>query len=77
MAVTLFICLFIVRTYYGFWTLKRNATLNPVETTRAFNAPIFHGTPSEWDTPRMLKKIGGKHLQDGAVATPSATAGRL
>jgi len=61
-AVTLSIVLFILPTFYGFWTLARKTTLSPFETARAFHAPILQDAPRDLDTKMLLKSVGAKNL---------------
>jgi hypothetical protein len=73
-AVTLSIVLFIMPTFYGFWTLARQTTLSPFETARAFHAPILQDAPRELDTKKLLKEVGSKNLQrdlGGAAQSPA------
>lgn len=60
--VTFFIILFILPTYYGFWTLARKTTMSPFETARAFHAPILSDQPTDLDTPALLHSVGHKCL---------------
>jgi hypothetical protein len=66
--VTICILLFILPTYYGFWTLARKTTLSPFETARAFNAPALAGAPVDLDTRDLLKTFGPKYLHNYAGA---------
>lgn len=66
-AITLCIVLFILPTFYGFWTLARKTTLSPFETARAFNAPIMSDAPVHLDTPALLKEVGNTKVRDAAV----------
>lgn len=70
LALTLGIVLFILPTFYGFWTLARKATLSPFETARAFHAPILHDQPTDLDTPTLLKTVGQKNLHTDLVLSP-------
>jgi hypothetical protein len=67
-AVTLCIIIFILPTFYGFWTLARKTTLSPFETARAFNAPILQDQPMNLDTPTLLKTVGTKCVHRDLVA---------
>lgn len=62
--VTICVLLFILPTYYGFWTLKRKTTLSPFETARAFHAPVLADAPVHLDTRDLLKKVGSTHLHN-------------
>lgn len=70
LALTLGIVIFILPTFYGFWTLARKATLSPFETARAFHAPILHDQPTNLDTPTLLKTVGQKNLHTDLVMSP-------
>lgn len=61
-AVTLLVILFILPTFYGFWTLARKTTLSPFETARAFQAPILCDQPTYLTTPDLLKAVGQRNL---------------
>jgi hypothetical protein len=69
-AVTLCIVLFILPTFYGFWTLARKTTLSPFETARAFHAPVLHDQPMHLDTPTLLKTVGTKNLHEDLGTLP-------
>ncbi|KAG4431773.1 hypothetical protein IFR05_012749 [Cadophora sp. M221] len=60
--VTLAIILFILPTFYGFWTLARKTTLSPLETARAFHAPVLREAPKHLDTPGLLKELGKNNI---------------
>ncbi|KAL5321378.1 hypothetical protein ACEPPN_009335 [Leptodophora sp. 'Broadleaf-Isolate-01'] len=60
--VTLAIILFILPTFYGFWTLARKTTLSPLETARAFHAPVLREAPKHLDTPGLLKELGKSNI---------------
>lgn len=67
-AVTISIVLFILPTFYGFWTLARQTTLSPFETARAFHAPVLNDTAPDLDTPTLLKEVGKKNVHTDLLA---------
>jgi hypothetical protein len=71
--VTFAIILFILPTYYGFWTLARKTSLSPLETARAFQAPVLREAQPNVDTDTLLKEVGGKNLHSAlqAAAVPA------
>jgi len=69
-AVTMSIVLFILPTFYGFWTLARKTTLSPFETARAFHAPILQDAPMNLDTRKLLSEVGAKNLHTEMGAGP-------
>jgi hypothetical protein len=77
-AVTLSIVIFILPTFYSFWTLARKTTLSPFETARAFHAPILQDVPKDLDTKKLLKEVGAKNLHTdlgGAAESPVVKKG--
>lgn len=61
-AVTFLIIIFILPFFYGFWTLARKTTLSPLETARAFSAPVLRDAPAHADSAHVLKEVGSKNL---------------
>jgi hypothetical protein len=57
----------IVPVYQGFWNLGRNVTLSPVEISKAFNAPALVCSDSNLDITRLLREVGQREIQYGAV----------
>jgi hypothetical protein len=72
LGITLGIVLFILPTFYGFWTLARVTTLSPFETARAFQTPILHDQPAELATAALLKTVGKKNLRTELNSPPSS-----
>lgn len=76
--MTFSIILFILPTFYEFWTLARQTTLSPLETARAFQAPVLREAPVHLDTKQLLKEVGGSNLHTDLSAdgsdNPSAVA---
>jgi hypothetical protein len=72
LGITLGIVLFILPTFYGFWTLARVTTLSPFETARAFQTPILHDQPADLATPALLKTVGKKNLRTELNSPPSS-----
>lgn len=65
-----------VGTFNGFWQLGRSVTLSPVETAKAFNAPILSSNDSNatvWD---LLEEVGTRSVRYGAVAVITDDATR-
>lgn len=67
LAVTLAIILFILPTFYGFWTLARKTTLSPLETARAFHAPVLREAPRHLDMNGVLKEVGKNNIHTDLV----------
>ncbi|KAL2071034.1 hypothetical protein VTL71DRAFT_12269 [Oculimacula yallundae] len=75
-AVTLAIILFILPTFWGFWTLARKTTLSPLETARAFHAPVLREAPGHMDTPGLLKEVGKNNIHTDMLPNGGAPARR-
>ena len=61
----------VIPTFYGWWRLGRPMTLSPLETAKAFNAPLLDQKPSHSnaDVDRLMKDIGSRPVRYGEVAT--------
>ncbi|KAG9245188.1 hypothetical protein BJ878DRAFT_541554 [Calycina marina] len=70
LAVTLAVILFVLPTFWGFWTLARRTTLSPFETARAFHAPIIQDAPPNLDTKELLRTVGNKNLHTDLIHSP-------
>lgn len=76
LAVTLAIILFILPTFYGFWTLARKTTLSPLETARAFHAPVLREAPRHLDMNGVLKEVGKNNIHTDLVAGENGVNGK-
>lgn len=60
-------CLLVVPTYSSFWKLGRRMGLSPMETAKAFRAPILQDAGSNDEIERLLKAVGNRTIKYGAV----------
>lgn len=66
-AVSLIGVVAVVPLYYGFWEMGRKVSLNPLETARAFGAPLMEGLDGN-TTPDMISvERGGMGVKYGAL----------
>ncbi|KAH8799720.1 hypothetical protein F5884DRAFT_115560 [Xylogone sp. PMI_703] len=63
---TVFILL-ITPTFIGWWELGRRVTLNPIETAKAFDAPVLQGPGSNAPLSELVRTMGGRGLKLGVV----------
>lgn len=54
-------------TFNGFWKLGRHVTLSPIETAKAFNAPLLKSRDSNAPIHSLLHEIGDRPVRYGAV----------
>jgi hypothetical protein len=59
--------LVVVPCFHGFWELGRNASLNPLEVAKAFNAEMLRGEGSNSSVSQLTKNFGNKQVQYGEV----------
>lgn len=67
---------FVAPIFYGWWNLGRKVSLSPVETAKAFNAPLLRGFDSNGDADALLKDVGDRTVRYGEVATLGGSAVR-
>lgn len=62
-AITYIIILLIVPTFWGFWVLKVQPTMSPIDVARALNAPVVdHDHQNHLDVDALLKQVGKKNI---------------
>ena len=59
--------LFVTMTFNGFWQLGRRVTLSPIETAKAFNAPLLSNNDSNAPMRSLLDELGMRPVRYGAV----------
>lgn len=62
LGVTLLVVLCVTPTFWGFWNLARPPTMSPLETARAFNAPVLADQNPTLATPEILREVHGRNL---------------
>lgn len=59
---------FVAPMFFGWWCLGRKTSLSPVETAKAFNAPLLRGFDSNGDADALRKDVGDRKMKYGEVA---------
>ena len=59
--------LFVTMTFNGFWQLGRRVTLSPIETAKAFNAPLLSNNDSNAPIRALLDELGMRPVRYGAL----------
>ncbi|MCJ1340724.1 hypothetical protein MMC09_006020 [Bachmanniomyces sp. S44760] len=62
-AITAFAVSIVTLTFNGYWRLGRPVTMSPVETAKAFNAPIWRNKDSNAKTKALLKEVGSRSVR--------------
>jgi hypothetical protein len=55
----------ILPVYYGWWELGRNTSLSPLETAKAFGAPLLRDVDDNATAEQILKKVGERRVKYG------------
>ncbi|KZF24777.1 hypothetical protein L228DRAFT_281818 [Xylona heveae TC161] len=60
----------VLPTFNGFWHIGRHVTLSPIETAKAFNAPILRTKPSHSNAnmTQLLSLLGKKRVKYGEIS---------
>lgn len=68
-AITFCLVALIMPTFLGWWELGRSVTLNPIETAKAFEAPLLSGPGSNAPLDELIKAVGKHRIKygDGGV----------
>ena len=65
----------IVPVFLGWKHLGRPVSMSPIETAKAFGAPVLKVTDSNADTNRILQDVGDRGVKYGAVTTATDANG--
>ncbi|KAM0460082.1 hypothetical protein ACHAO4_002212 [Trichoderma viride] len=65
--LSLIFVLLITPTFYGWWLLGRNVSLNPIEIAKAFDAPLLRGPGSNVPQNKLAQIVGARKLKVGEV----------
>ena len=63
--------------FIGYWKLGRKVTLSPIETAKAFEAPLLHNGSSAVPVNRLLKSVGSQKVKYGEELGSEAGAAKL
>lgn len=67
-AITLSLVVLIMPTFVGWWELGRSVTLNPIETAKAFEAPLLSGPGSNAPLKDLIRDAGRRRIKYGDVS---------
>jgi hypothetical protein len=54
--------------FYGFWDIGRPVSMSPIETAKAFNAPVLKQGDSNAPANELLRQVGAKQVKYGIVS---------
>ncbi|KFY25922.1 hypothetical protein V491_01546 [Pseudogymnoascus sp. VKM F-3775] len=66
-AIILLSLILITPLYYGYWKIGRRPTLNPLETAKAFGAPLLERAGSNMEVIGLVKVVGPTKVRYGEV----------
>jgi Protein of unknown function (DUF3176) len=66
--------IFVTLTFTGFWLLGRAVSMSPLETAKAFNAPLLENADSNADVKALMTVVGGRSVRYGAVSVDASGA---
>lgn len=59
---------FVTLTFAGYSTLGRSVSMSPLETAKAFNAPLLEGANSNADVKSLMRVVGDRSVRYGATS---------
>jgi hypothetical protein len=74
-AITAATIVVVTLTFYGYWHLGRKVTMSPIETAKAFNAPLLRNYDSNAPVNSLIREIGNRSVRYGAVTVSVALEG--
>ena len=75
--VILLTVLAITPLFSGWWHLGRSVSLSPIETAKAFEAPLLYGDAYNADVNLLLKEMGKRRVRYGEAAFVESSGRRL
>ncbi|KAI9887435.1 MAG: hypothetical protein M1823_000772 [Watsoniomyces obsoletus] len=64
----------VIPTFYGYWILGRTVSMSPVETAKAFNAPLLRSMDSNAEVQHLLKEVGSRPARYGMISITDGKA---
>ncbi|OQV04508.1 hypothetical protein CLAIMM_09375 [Cladophialophora immunda] len=55
-------------TFHGFWRIGRRVSMSPIETAKAFNAPVLRSSDSNASAKALLNQVGNRQVKYGLVS---------
>lgn len=65
----------ILPVYYGWWELGRKTSLSPLETAKAFGAPLLRDVDDNATAEQILKRVGQRRVKYGEYFVSSRSSG--
>ncbi|KAE8453901.1 hypothetical protein EG329_007677 [Mollisiaceae sp. DMI_Dod_QoI] len=67
--------LLVLPSFLGWWDLGRRVSLSPVETAKAFDAPLLQGPGSNASLQQLVRRVGTRGVRFGEVEDYAAASG--
>jgi hypothetical protein len=67
----------VVPTFIGYWYLGRNVSMSPIETAKAFNAPLLRNEDSNAEADHLINNLGHIGVRYGVILTGAGNDGLL
>ncbi|KAH8778373.1 hypothetical protein F5882DRAFT_501781 [Hyaloscypha sp. PMI_1271] len=67
----------VVPTFIGYWYLGRNVSMSPIETAKAFNAPLLRNEDSNAEADHLIDNLGHIGVRYGVILTGAGNDGLL
>lgn len=67
----------VVPTFIGWWHVGRTVSMSPIETAKAFRAPLLESADSNAEADALLKELGDRSVRYGSAATTGSQMERL
>lgn len=74
--ITFLAILLVLITFNGFWLLGRSVTMSPIETAKAFNAPLLAQEHPNAEVNELVKGAGMKPVRYGQLVDMSQSGGQ-
>lgn len=76
-AVSVLSLIFVAVTFWGWWELGRDMSLNPLEVAKAFGAPLLAGVGSNVSVKKMPKEVLNTRIRYGELTNNGIGQGKL
>lgn len=67
----------VIPTFIGYWRLGRRVSMSPIETAKAFNAPLLRNQDSNAEADRLIEDLGHLGVRYGAIVSGTGNDGLL
>ncbi len=67
----------VIPTFIAYWQLGREVSMSPIETAKAFNAPLLRNYDSNADAEHLIKNLGHMGVRYGAIISATGNDGLL